>query len=949
TYTVNITGDLIISGTGALALSTVASSSCVSNMNVGRNMTISGTNTAIGTGATTNTAINFQNASGTPCTSTLTVNGNVTNTSTASNLADWGNTSSGTTTNSAWVIKGNFSHGGTGRFYYFGSGLGGYVKFAGTSTQTFTWTNNYPSGTTSGGVGSSTQYVNFQVLSGANVVISGNVPLATATGQYSSFFVLPGGTLDMGASGIISGGSTNGGFALYPTATLITANTGGVSSSITATLNSSVGIQQGGIFHFNGTSAQVTSARMPATVRQIIINNTAGVKLSQATTDTNLQFTAGKLTLNGNNLTLLNAASGAGTSSYVNTNSGGALIRPISGLSSVVYNVGDTSYAPVTLTLSSAGTGGSFGITAKSGQHPSFGSACFSGSAYETHYWTITNTSASGPSTVTANFGYNSGDIIGGTNTGFSLQRYASSAWSGALSTTNGATPYYSQAASIALASLAGDYQAGITGVASIGASPASLSFPATLAGSVSSSLSTTGGGCNLTPSSGTLTITAPTGFKVYDGSAWVTSYTVGYSGGAVSGLTITARFEPSAGGSVTGTINITGGGMASPYAPGKYYSKATGNLDVLGTWGANTDGTGTAPVAFTNPDTFIIVNNTAPTLGAAWNTTGSTVILGDGSSAPNFTIPATYAMTGAISVKANATLTINNNAAPTINAADSNSTVVYNGSGATYNLASGATFGNLTLGGSTTTVLNCAVGTTTVKNNLSITGGKFVLASTATVYKLNISGNLNLSGTGSLAMSTLGSTSLFDTINVAGDVTSSSNAASMGTAGNTNMTINCQTGASTSPCTSILNVNGNVTNTGIAVGFIDFGNHSTGATNSALYLKGNLNFGGASRFYCLGNGLPGYVRFVGTSTQTFTYTSTFPTGTYVTPSSSNQYVNYQVMSGAKVKVSGNVPLGAVAAQPCSFTVFPGGTLDMGATGVISAGASTGGFSLYPG
>jgi hypothetical protein len=45
-----------------------------------------------------------------------------------------------------------------------------------------------------------------------------------------------------------------------------------------------VTFDEGANYIFNGTTAQLTSARMPATVTDLIINNPAGVTLSQATT-----------------------------------------------------------------------------------------------------------------------------------------------------------------------------------------------------------------------------------------------------------------------------------------------------------------------------------------------------------------------------------------------------------------------------------------------------------------------------------------------------------------------------------------------------------------------------------------------------------------------------------------------------------------------------------------
>jgi hypothetical protein len=91
--------------------------------------------------------------------------------------------------------------------------------------------------------------------------------------------VSSGTTIDMGSS--VLGGS--GIFTLNEGATLMTALAGGVDEIFSA-VTGTVTLADGSSYGFNGTAAQVTSTRMPATVTDLIINNAAGVTLSQATT-----------------------------------------------------------------------------------------------------------------------------------------------------------------------------------------------------------------------------------------------------------------------------------------------------------------------------------------------------------------------------------------------------------------------------------------------------------------------------------------------------------------------------------------------------------------------------------------------------------------------------------------------------------------------------------------
>ena len=54
------------------------------------------------------------------------------------------------------------------------------------------------------------------------------------------------------------------------------------------------------------------------------------------------------------------------------------------------------------------------------------------------------------------------------------------------------------------------------------------------------------------------------------------------------------------------------------------WYSKTTGNLDMLTTWGSNPDGSGINPTSFSlDNQLFNIVNNPTPVIGANWTISG--------------------------------------------------------------------------------------------------------------------------------------------------------------------------------------------------------------------------------------------------------------------------------------------------------------------------------------
>jgi len=73
------------------------------------------------------------------------------------------------------------------------------------------------------------------------------------------------------------------------------------------------------------------------------------------------------------------------------------------------------------------------------------------------------------------------------------------------------------------------------------------------------------------------------------------------------------------------------------------WYSKATGTLENLSTWGSNPDGSGSNPTSFTaDNQLFYIVNNSMPTIAADWIVSGinTRLIVGDGTKSVKLILP---------------------------------------------------------------------------------------------------------------------------------------------------------------------------------------------------------------------------------------------------------------------------------------------------------------------
>jgi hypothetical protein len=231
----------------------------------------------------------------------------------------------------------------------------------------------------------------------------------------------------------------------------------------------------------------------------------------------------------------------------------------------------------------------------------------------------------------------------------------------------------------------------------------------------------------------GNVTITPPTGYEISTstgGSFSATNpITLSASGGNLVGepVSIYVRQSASALGVVSGNITHTSTGANSPNVAvsgtrtGSYYSKATGNLDDINSWGSNTDGTGGSPANFsTDGIIYEIRNRTTATIGANWTVTGtaSEVLVGDGTNSTDFTIPSGFALSGTVDVNNGAELTLENATAPTFGTFATNSTLEYKDLPIT--LSTSITYKNLKLTGSGTKTF--PGGTTNITGNLVLT-----------------------------------------------------------------------------------------------------------------------------------------------------------------------------------------------------------------------------------
>ena len=238
------------------------------------------------------------------------------------------------------TVKGNVILSGTGKLYgsagtgAFTNGIAAWV-FEGDVSIT-----NANSGLSNDGT-SGTNIYRFQ-KAGTQTLNSIGTIAATDSTKPVTAEIASGTTLNMGTSQI-SGAQTI--TKVDSNATLISAHSNGLSGNLDGGINN---LNANANYVFNGSGAQITGTCLPAIVNNLTINNASGVTLSSnITINGTLTLINGKLALVSKNIVAA-SVSGGSQSSYVVTDSSGALtLNNVTG-SNVCFPVGTlSSYNPV--------------------------------------------------------------------------------------------------------------------------------------------------------------------------------------------------------------------------------------------------------------------------------------------------------------------------------------------------------------------------------------------------------------------------------------------------------------------------------------------------------------------------------------------------------------------------------------------------------------------------
>lgn len=236
--------------------------------------------------------------------------------------------------------------------------------------------------------------------------------------------------------------------------------------------------------------------------------------------------------------------------------------------------------------------------------------------------------------------------------------------------------------------------------------------------------------GTFLNPAAGNITVTSPNAaFQVSkDSSNWGSSTTIVNTTSTIAATPVYVRYFSATPTADSVILTFTGGGVTVPptvkinaVAATPFFSKSTGNLIDVNTWGTAANGTGTSPIDFiTDYQIFTISNRSSYELVDNFQVfgIGSKIIVGNGIDPINLKLPADFTILNdlehRVDVKNNATLEIANKIYrstgpgdfsktpfPYFGVMDNNSTVEYtwNGTDITDTVRIPAeTFGNLKL-----------------------------------------------------------------------------------------------------------------------------------------------------------------------------------------------------------------------------------------------------------
>ncbi len=346
-----------------------------------------------------------------------------------------------------------------------------------------------------------------------------------------------------------------------------------------------------------------------------------------------------------------------------------------------------------------------------------------------------------------------------------------------------------------------------------------------------------------------------------------------------------------------------------------EYYSKPTGNLELISSWTTNMDGSGTQyPPDFAGDAVngggrvamnFNLRNRTSATIGSTWNITGQNCKLkiGDGTNAATLTIPSSYVFTSsAVDINPNGTL---------VNQSSSTSSfgtfTVYS-NGKYQHACNGGTIPSGTWNSGS--ICEITGITNTAPSGTGQAFGNFIWNCTSQSSSINLGGMPGFSALNDFTLQSTGGVSGRTLQLTSSDNFSASLTGSLLLSGG-NLALSSGTG------TGALNITGNLLLSNSSELYLSQG----GSANGSIYINGNLNIGNGSTVTETGSATGNLFYFSNTGTQTITNNGTI----------SND-INFTIGPGSVITLNSSIPLSAGR----NFTVQ--GTLNCGTNNITGNG-----------
>jgi hypothetical protein len=283
------------------------------------------------------------------------------------------------------------------------------------------------------------------IFTGSIVSVGGGIyPSSDADGGTSTLTVdgtlNAGGPVDFNNPAFVVTGT--GTFNLTTTGNLRIGHTQGIASSgatgqIRTTTRS---FSTSAKYSYVGVDAQVTGTGLPATVGDLLIDDTSHVTLtSSVTVSDSLILVAGHLIGGGNTVGLASTGKVDRTDGYIvgtflkNVATGSAVAR--------TFEIGTaTAYTPVSVTFDNVSTAGNLSVSTTSGDHPNLATGNINTAKSVNRYWTLTN-SGIAFTTYGAQFTFVPAELDAGAAPGvFIAERYSGGSWSGLTEGTRAST-----------------------------------------------------------------------------------------------------------------------------------------------------------------------------------------------------------------------------------------------------------------------------------------------------------------------------------------------------------------------------------------------------------------------------------------------------------------------------------------------------------------------------